>query len=185
MIFLVLTVYEFNFLNLPHSNDFHFFQNIDLHALTGWIPERVSIKSTDTEAFDSNAVFERLKNGLSTGRCLITAATGELSDADEKRTGLVPTHAYAVLDMKEINGIKLVQMKNPWSHLRWKGNFSELDVTNWTEELKTLLNYDPALAEQVDNGIFWIDYNSVLNFFDVFYINWDSSIFQHTYCVHA
>lgn len=121
---------------------------------------------------------------MAMGRCLITAATGELSDADEKRTGLVPTHAYAVLDMRDVNGVQLVQMKNPWSHLRWKGNYSEKDLNNWTEELKTKLNYDPLQAEEVDNGIFWIDYHSMRNFFDVFYINWDPSLFQHTYCVH-
>lgn len=154
-----------------------------MHALTGWIPERISIHSQQSTT-DANAVFDRLRNGLSMGRCLITAATGELSDADEKRTGLVPTHAYAVLDMREINGVQLVQMKNPWSHLRWRGNYSELDVSHWTEELKATLNYDPAMAEQVDNGIFWIDYRSVMNFFDVFYINWDPALFQHTYCVH-
>lgn len=158
-------------------------QNIDLNALTGWIPERISIHP-EHDKYDASAVFERLRNGISLGRCLITAATGELTDADEKRTGLVPTHAYAVLDMQEIDGVQLVKMKNPWSHLRWKGNYSELDVNNWTEELKQALNYDPSLAEQVDNGIFWIDYHSVINFFDVFYINWDPALFQHTYCVH-
>lgn len=75
-------------------------------------------------------------------------------------------------------------MKNPWSHLRWKGNYSELDANNWTEELKAMLGYDPNLAEQVDNGIFWIDFGSVIRFFDVFYINWDPSVFKHTFCVH-
>lgn len=151
--------------------------------MTGWIPERISLSSEQgSEA--ATAVFERLQNGLAMGRCLITAATGELSEVDEQRTGLVPTHAYAILDMQEVNGVQLVQMKNPWSHLRWKGNYSEKDLTNWTRELRDRLKYDPTQAEQVDNGIFWIDYRSVINFFDVFYINWDPSLFQHTYCVH-
>jgi calpain-7 len=30
-------------------------------------------------------------------------ATGELSDAEAERTGLVSTHGYAVLDMREID----------------------------------------------------------------------------------
>lgn len=78
-----------------------------------------------------------------------------------------------------------MQLKNPWSHLRWKGNFSELDLVHWTPELQETLNYNPKLAEQYDNGIFWIDYRSILNFFDVFYVNWDPNLFQHTYCIHA
>lgn len=70
--------------------------------MTGWIPERISIKQNDAE-FNIKAVFDRLKLGLENGRCLITVATGELSDAESDRTGLVATHAYAVLDMKEVD----------------------------------------------------------------------------------
>lgn len=36
---------------------------------------------------------------------MITVATGELSDDEGERTGLVSTHAYAVLDLKEIDVI--------------------------------------------------------------------------------
>lgn len=73
-----------------------------MHALTGWIPERISIKQNDAE-FNKNAVFDRLKLGLEQGRCLITVATGDLTDFESDRTGLVSTHAYAVLDIKEVD----------------------------------------------------------------------------------
>ena len=43
-----------------------------------------------------------------------------MSDAEEERAGLVQTHAYAVLSMVDIKGLKLLQLKNPWSHRRWK-----------------------------------------------------------------
>ena len=43
-------------------------------------------------------------------------------------------------------------LKNPWSHLRWKGNFSEKDHHHWTSELQNLLNYDPKSAQMQDNG---------------------------------
>jgi len=49
-------------------------------------------------------------------------------------------------------GHRLFQLKNPWSHLRWRGNFSELDTVHWTESLKRALNYDPHTAAAVDNG---------------------------------
>lgn len=73
-----------------------------MHALTGWIPERATIRSGEAD-FNVDDVYERLRNGLEQGRCLITVATGELSDAESERTGLVSTHAYAVLDIKEVN----------------------------------------------------------------------------------
>uniref|UniRef100_A0A336MHP3 CSON001666 protein n=1 Tax=Culicoides sonorensis TaxID=179676 RepID=A0A336MHP3_CULSO len=164
--------------DFPGSNS-----NIDLHALTGWIPERISIRQNDAE-FNKDAVYDRLKLGLEKGRCLITVATGELSDAESDRTGLVSTHAYAVLDMKEVDDVQLILLKNPWSHLRWKGNYSELDIVHWTPEMQRALNYDPKLASNYDNGIFWMDYASLLKFFDVFYINWNPELFQYTYCIH-
>lgn len=36
------------------------------------------------------------------GDVLITAATGQISDDEADRAGLVPTHAYAVLEVKKI-----------------------------------------------------------------------------------
>lgn len=80
--------------------------------------------------------------------------------------------------------MKLFQLKNPWSHLRWRGNYSELDTIHWTPELRRTLNFDPDQAATYDNGVFWIDYTSILHFFDVFYMNWNPELFQHTYCIH-
>lgn len=128
------------------------FQNIDLHALTGWIPERVAIKR-NSEDFDRDKEFKRIHDRFHKGHCLITIATGELHDSEADRAGLVPTHAYAMLDIRDVKGKKLFMLKNPWSHLRWKGNFSENDVTNWTPDLQKLLSYDPKSAQQYDNGM--------------------------------
>lgn len=77
-------------------------QNIDLHALTGWIPERCAIGPSE-ENFNAEAAFERLSSGLEHGKCLITVATGNLSKDQEDRSGLVGTHAYAVLNMKDVD----------------------------------------------------------------------------------
>ena len=75
-------------------------------------------------------------------------------------------------------------LKNPWSHVRWRGNFSELDIKNWTVEMKQLLNYDPDKAATHDNGVFWIDYDSLIQFFDVFYLSWNPALFAHTTSTH-
>ena len=77
-------------------------QNIDLHALTGWIPERMAIRPNDVD-FNATALFDKLLSHLRRGDVLVTVATGEMSDAEGDRTGLVPTHAYAVLDVQKVN----------------------------------------------------------------------------------
>lgn len=165
--------------DFPGSNS-----SIDLHALTGWIPERMSIKRNDSK-FNESMHFDRLLNGLRKGDCLITVATGPLSDSDADRAGLVSTHAYALLDMRKIQGHRLLQLKNPWSHLRWKGKFSELDSTSWTPELQRALNYDRKSALQIDNGVFWINWESLMQFFDVIYMNWNPKLFKYRFSLHS
>lgn len=46
----------------------------------------------------------------------------------------------------------LFLLKNPWSHVRWKGKFSERDLTSWTPEMQKLLDFDPKSAKNFDNG---------------------------------
>lgn len=134
--------------DFPGSNS-----NIDLNALTSWIPERISMsKSEADERFDKDKEFKRILDRFHKGHCLVTIATGDISDAEADRAGLVPTHAYAMLDIREVSGKRLLMLKNPWNHLRWKGRFSENDLSNWTPELQKALNYDPKSAQTFDNG---------------------------------
>lgn len=74
--------------NFPGSNS-----NIDLHSLTGWIPERLSIHATAPEPFDKDKNFRRLMDRLQKGDVLITVATGEMDEKEAEKAGLVPTHA--------------------------------------------------------------------------------------------
>lgn len=82
-----------------------YLQNIDLHALTGWIPERVAIRPGSTE-FNAQKEFDRLFDKFHKGHCLITVATGELSELEAERAGLVTTHAYALLDIRKVKVLK-------------------------------------------------------------------------------
>ena len=119
------------------------------------------------------------------GDVLVTFATGDFSDAESERTGLVAGHAYAMLDVKAVQGgRRLFLLKNPWAHVRWKGRFSERDVDSWTPALQAALRFDPKSAANFDNGIFWIDMESLVRFFDVAYLSWSPGIFKYSYCTH-
>lgn len=204
--------------DFPGSNS-----GVDLYSLTGWIPESVNFNDNDDNDDDSCAsksssnsstgspvqpidrVWKRLESAHRFGDCLLTLATGPLDEAEADRAGLVPTHAYAVLDAREVparlanlvtppstagNGsgsagtLRLLLVKNPWAKKRWRGNFSALDERHWTPALQQLLNYDVALARSCDNGVFWIDWASATHYFRVLHLNWNPALFQHKAGLH-
>ncbi|XP_073899974.1 calpain-7 isoform X2 [Castor canadensis] len=164
--------------DFPGSNS-----NIDLHALTGWIPERIAMHS-DSQTFSKDNSFRMLYQRFHKGDVLITASTGMMTETEGEKWGLVPTHAYAVLDIREFKGLRFIQLKNPWSHLRWKGRYSENDVKNWTPELQKYLNFDPRTAQKIDNGIFWISWDDLCQYYDVIYLSWNPGLFKESTCIH-
>ena len=81
--------------DFPGSNS-----NIDLYALTGWIPERVAVRPDDP-SFNAEGTFKLLLSRwklvlagftewcrFPAGHVLVTAATGEMSEAAADRAGL-------------------------------------------------------------------------------------------------
>ena len=73
--FQVMGGYDF-----PGSNS-----NIDLHALTGWIPERASIGDKN---FDKDKEFRKIMDKFHQGQVLVTVATGDLSESVADKAGL-------------------------------------------------------------------------------------------------
>ena len=69
-----------------------------IYVFTSWyIATCFHLRNRQTHDHETNQFFY-----LTTGDCLITVATGPLSDSDADRAGLVSTHAYALLDMRKI-----------------------------------------------------------------------------------
>ena len=158
---------------------------IDLFSFTGWIPEQIffqedgsSSSSSSTSAATSDGggqrrrrppvldhrqpaerAWERLRSAFGFGDCLTTIATsGGLDEREAEALGLVPGHAYAVLDVRECLGKRFLLVKNPWARKSWKGPYSAQDRARWTPELCAALGYDPELARKADDGVFWIDW---------------------------
>ena len=83
------------------------------------------------------------------------------TDEDQfRKVGLRPRHAYSVLDVRDLDGIRLVRMRNPWGHYSWNGDWSDQSDI-WTPELRDLL-----MAGGGGDGVFWIAFQDMLNFFD-------------------
>ena len=140
----------------------------DLFILTGWLPEIIDLKEVD----DRNRLWNRIYNGYKNRDCLITCGTGAIENEDE--IGLVSGHAYAVLEIMEFNGQKLLMVKNPWGHKRYKGKWDLNDSKSWTPEMKQHFGYNQLKTS--DNGIFWIDIDSFCNAYENLYINWNPKL---------
>jgi calpain-7 len=155
---------------------------IDLHILTGWYPEQI-IFPRPISCNESETIWRRLIDGWKLGACLVTVSTGR--DEGVEEMGLESNHAYAVMDVVETScGKKLLQIKNPWMRKRWVGKYGPNDKQNWTEQLQRELNYDILGALQQDNGIFWIDLESLCKYFAVMHLSWNPRLFNFRKTVH-
>lgn len=154
----------------------------DLYCLTGWLPENLRTQSRE---FDKERNWQRMVSGTRDGDVLITISTGDMSEAEEERLGLVTSHAYAVLDARQVGSLRMLQVKNPWAHREWSGRFSARDRASWTPEMQRALNFDPAMSSRVDNGIFWMEYNDVLTHFHSVHLNWNPNLLAHSVVRHA
>lgn len=132
-------------------------------------------------------MWERISSAHKFGDCLITISTSnELSAAEEEATGLVPGHAYAVLNVVAAGTLRMLQVKNPWSRRSWKGRFSSLDRARWTEGLKQVLGVNDGDFDRMDSqGIFWIDFTDCRQYFKSFFLNWNSALFLFRTTLHG
>eukprot|EP01029_Cantina_marsupialis_P017185 TRINITY_DN3858_c0_g1_i1.p1 TRINITY_DN3858_c0_g1~~TRINITY_DN3858_c0_g1_i1.p1 ORF type:complete len:951 (+),score=238.09 TRINITY_DN3858_c0_g1_i1:136-2988(+) len=163
--------------DFPGSNS-----GVDLYCLTGWLPEPVSFSD---EKFKKERTWQRLISGARYGDCLMTIATPTLTTHEEESKGLVSGHAYAVLDAKEACGVKLLRVKNPWARQSWNGKYSANDSVNWTSALKRALQYDQMREMEKDNGIFWIDFDSVITNFAELFFNWNTDLLKCKTVIHG
>ncbi|KAL4158546.1 hypothetical protein PRNP1_004322 [Phytophthora ramorum] len=182
---------------------------IDLFALTGWIPERVPVNELIDAPSKEERLWEQLKSAFHYGDCIITMSTGDISKQEAKTIGLVPMHVYAVLNVYELANpegnsdsssdgkkTRLLQVKNPWRKMGWKGPYSRHDKTRWDsvigDELRAYQNqfYATEVTEaeassgQQDDGLFWIDFDSVKQYFESLYMNWNPELFPYKGVCH-
>lgn len=98
----------------------------------------------------------------------------------QKDLELVTGHAYAVLDLQEIQGVKLMQIKNPWNSRSWNGPYAYQD-RRMTQSLRSKLKYD---IKQAESGVFWIDYDSFIQYFEGLYVNWNPNVLKNKISLH-
>ncbi|KAK5125229.1 hypothetical protein LTR85_000905 [Meristemomyces frigidus] len=179
--------------DFPGSNS-----GTDLWILTGWIPEQVFMQSDELEP---DRFWSRMLNAFNYGDVLITMGTGKMSARTERELGLASEHDYAVLDLCEVDGQRLMLIKNPWCEgTSWRGSLKPNkhsgikpakepaeqsliefnDDTGPVQSSRDLLNAD----EQLSPGTFWMDLDNVIQHFESVYLNWNPGLFAHRQDMH-
>eukprot|EP01084_Bolivina_argentea_P169496 293815_1 len=83
---------------------------------------------------------------------------------DPTEAGLMPDHSYTILDGKESAqlNVKLLEIRNPWGHGEWKGDWSD-DSDKWTP----LAKKEFGITEELDpdDGAFWMAWPDFLKYF--------------------
>ncbi len=115
-----------------------------LSTLTGYPCDSIRLEVTNNineDEIDLDLVWARLISmkdygysmGASCGR------TDIKDDSTFAKKGLLPRHAYSVLNVKEVHGHRLIQLRNPWGRYSWTGDWSD-QSHKWTPELRKLCN---------------------------------------------
>ncbi|ESZ92336.1 hypothetical protein SBOR_7285 [Sclerotinia borealis F-4128] len=78
------------------------------------------------------------------------------------RKGIYEGHAYSILQAVEIDGQRLVLLRNPWGEGEWKGAWSD-GSKEWTPEWMKKLEHRFG-----DDGSFWMSYEDLLKKYQTF-----------------
>lgn len=135
----------------------------DLYMLTGWVPEHIYLRG---EEFQREKTWARLHEAWQRGACILSAGTGASVDTTSSSAlrALIPSHCYAILQLREAHGERLVTLANPWkSRVSPSPLFVPADA--------------PALLE--------CRWEELCALFDTLGVNWDPASFVQTGAVHA
>ena len=156
--------------DFPGSNS-----STDLYHLSGWLPDYLAC---DSPNFDAALQWQRLAAQHRRGGLLATLNTPANMDTQtSEKLKLIPGHAYAILDMREANGHKLVKIKNPWTRDNsWEGAFSPKDTQRMTPQLRAELAFT---EEETKRGVFWMCWEDVCRYFSRIHLSWNP------YCLYS
>jgi calpain-15 len=127
------------------------FANEGMLDLTGCPTEAIELEH-------EHSLFAVIK-GYDQEGYLISASTAgedkytEDTDAKPEEGGLIPGHAYSIIQVKENEGNQLLNMRNPWGTFEWEGDWADSDKAHWTASMVAALN--PVFG---DDGTFWMSF---------------------------
>ncbi|KFY16769.1 hypothetical protein V492_01108 [Pseudogymnoascus sp. VKM F-4246] len=127
-----------------------------IEDLTGGVTmELFSTDILDKDAFWTNELLRVNEEFLFGCSSCLFAGWGE-------RKGIIEGHAYSIMRAVEMDGERLLLLKNPWGKGEWTGPWAD-GSKEWTPEWMTKLNHRFG-----DDGAFWISYADFLKKYQTF-----------------
>ncbi|PHT29279.1 hypothetical protein CQW23_31151 [Capsicum baccatum] len=111
--------------------------------LTGGAGEEIDMRSAEAQIdLASGRLWSQLLRFKQEG-FLLGAGSPSGSDVHISSSGIVQGHAYSILQVREVDGHKLVQIRNPWANeVEWNGPWSD-PSPEWTDRMKHKLKHVP------------------------------------------
>ncbi|KAI3461898.1 hypothetical protein Pfo_018561 [Paulownia fortunei] len=134
--------------------------------LTGGAGEEIDMRSAQSQIdLASGRLWSQLLRFKQEG-FLLGAGSPSGSDVHVSSSGIVQGHAYSILQVREVDGHKLVQIRNPWANeVEWNGPWSD-SSPEWTDRMKHKLKHVP----QAKDGIFWMSWQDFQIHFRSIYV---------------
>jgi hypothetical protein len=144
------------------------------YDMTGLPSKRSRISGIEPGTSKADSLWQQLMQYYSRRDLLALGAAGEdhWSQSGQKppseSAGMVTGHAYSLLRVAELSsGERLLQLRNPWGHFEWKGDWSD-ESDKWSSATEKELGL--TREERIkDDGIFWMTFEDMLPWMDSFY----------------
>lgn len=116
----------------------------------------------------NGAAMHALVRKFKTAGCVLGAGSrgrdDTLSEGRGEGGGIVPGHAYSILDAKKVDGFLLVKLRNPWGTFEWKGDWSDGSPL-WGDHAR-VARHCGFVADAPDDGAFWMAWDDFKVYFD-------------------
>ncbi|KAK1920912.1 calpain-like protease palB/RIM13 [Papiliotrema laurentii] len=151
----------------------------DIYTLTGWIPERISLR----DGFQREKEWKRIRDSWKRGEVIVTLGTGSTNSSVGSAGGLVPFHAYAVLggstaaamigrltiDIKEgEDGERLLKVYDPGSYRQ--------SVSDNSNDLPRRLETLDIRETETGEGMTYRSWDSICADFGTLNLNWNPNL---------